>query len=108
MIGRTVAWVIGRCGDEISLVDGEETLSIRGVVQPVQSKTVEQRLPTALGQMDEGRYLYLGLPDYPIDSRRHRIIWRGRPFGVENAHPIYVGDEISHWWGVLVAEDERK
>ncbi len=88
MIQRTVGWVIGRCGDEITLVDGDDSQTVVAVVQPVQSKTVEQRLPTALGQMDEGRYLYLGLPDRPVVSRRHRVIWRGRPFGVENAHPI--------------------
>ncbi len=102
MVGRTVAWILERCGDEVTLVEGENRRSVRAVVQPITQNSDEKRLPTAIGQMDEGRYLYLGLPEFPIAARRHQVIWRGRVFDVMNAHSIHVGSEISHWWAVLV------
>lgn len=102
MIGRTVAWILERCGDEMILVDGDFRRAIRGIIQPITQNSDEKRLPTAVGQMDEGRYLYLGLPEVSIAARRHQIVWRGRVFDVMNAHPIYIGDDISHWWAVLV------
>ncbi len=101
-VGRTVGWILDRCGDEIILIEGEHRCEIRGVIQPITQNSDEKRLPTAIGQMDEGRYLYLGLPQYPIAARQSEIVWRGQTFGVQNAHPIYIGDEISHWWGILV------
>lgn len=106
MVQRTVAWILGRCGDVVTLVDGEDCRSVRAVVQPITQNSDEKRLPTAVGQMDEGRYLYLGLPQHPIAARRQTVIWRGRTFWVQSAHPIYVGDEISHWWAILVGKGE--
>lgn len=105
MVQRTVAWILGRCGDVVTLVDGEDRHTIRAVVQPLAQNSDEKRLPTAMGQMDEGRYLYLGLPQYPVEARRHSVIWHGRLYGVQNAHPIYVGEDISHWWAVLVEKE---
>lgn len=106
MVTRTVAWILGRCGDAVSLVDGAVVQSTRAVVQPIQQTTTEMRLPTAVGQMDEGRYLYLGPPQFPLEARRHTVVWKGATYAVQSAHPIYVGGDISHWWAVLVGKKE--
>ncbi len=95
MIQRTVAWVLERCGDHVTLMDGEDSQTVCAVIQPVTQKTSPQRNPSPLGLVDGERYLYLGLPQYPVVNRHHRVIWKGKTFEVENAHPIYVGGEIS-------------
>lgn len=107
MVQRTVAWILERCGDDIVLMDGEESQTIRSVIQPIAQRTGTEKAPSPLGLRDEGRYLYLGPPQYPVESRHHEIVWRGRHFTVESGHPIYVGSEISHWWAVLIPKDEE-
>lgn len=106
MIQRTVAWILERCGENVTLVDGGDSQSGCAVIQPVTQKTSEQRAPSPLGLVEGAKYLYLGLPQYPVVPRRHLVIWRGHTYEVERGHPIYVGEDISHWWAVLVERDE--
>ncbi len=87
------------------MLEGENCRLVRAVIQPMTQRSDEGKLPTAVGRMDEGRYLYLGPPEEKISARGTVILWRERRFDVMSAHPIYVEGEISHWWGVLTEKE---
>ncbi len=47
----------------------------------------------------EDRYLMLGEPDVPA-APGDRVVG-GSGYEVRTAHPIYLGERLSHWWAVL-------
>ena len=53
-----------------------------------------------LGLRREDRYLMLGEPDVPA-APGDRVVWRESGYEVRTAHPIYLGERLSHWWAVL-------
>ena len=42
----------------------------------------------------------LGEPDVPA-APGDRVVWRESGYEVRTAHPIYLGERLSHWWAVL-------
>ena len=44
--------------------------------------------------------LMLGEPDVPA-APGDRVVWRESGYEVRTAHPIYLGERLSHWWAVL-------
>lgn len=107
-IARTTGSIIARWGEAvgiISAVDGAEK-TVRGMVQPIVQKGTGQNRPTPLGIQDEGRYLYLGMPEHSLAAVEY-VTWQGRAYDIETAHSIYVGATLSHWWAVLVPRYEE-
>ena len=58
------------------------------------------KLAGSLGLRREDRYLMLGEPDVPA-APGDRVVWRESGYEVRTAHPIYLGERLSHWWAVL-------
>ena len=78
----------------------------RAFLQPVLERREDwkQTLPTPLGTVRQDRFLYLGEAGLPLETGGV-VEWRGVTYEVQAAHAVYVGDRLSHWWGVLRLED---
>ena len=98
------AWraILRRYGEPVSVIPraGGTGQGTRAFVQPVLDRGTEQREPSPLGLRREDRYLMLGEPDVPA-APGDRVVWRESGYEVRTAHPIYLGERLSHWWAVL-------
>lgn len=74
----------------------------RAFLQPVLERREDwgQYLPTPVGVERKDRFLYLGEPGLGLEAG-DRVVCRGVEYSVQAAQAIYVGEELSHWWGVL-------
>ncbi len=109
MMDAAVAGVMRRYGQAVEVGPAGEMASARAFLQPVihHRKDDQQYLPTPLGRRPEEQYLYLGEPGRALEAGRDRVRWNGREFLITRAHPIYVGQSLSHWWALLRPADKE-
>ena len=88
---ETISALLDRYGQCVTLYRGgvEAGREVRAFLQPLRE---------ALRRED--RYLMLGEPDVPA-APGDRVVWRESGYEVRTAHPIYLGERLSHWWAVL-------
>ena len=79
-------------------------IPVSAIIQPIVNQADGDSVPSPLGRVNEERFLYLGRS--PLVAGRDWIVWGERNLDVSIARPIYVGDEISHWWGVLTPREK--
>ena len=104
MTGLARHWraILAQYGQNVTVFprNGEEGAQTRAFVQPLAERREDQRVPSPLGLRREDRYLMLGEPDVPA-APGDRVVWRESGYEVRTAHPIYLGERLSHWWAVL-------
>ena len=77
-------------------------------MQPVRDQGTPQRLPSPLGLRREDRFLYLGPPQPALEGGTGDWVeWAGRGYEVVSAHPVFVGETVSHLWALLRPRDEE-
>lgn len=108
---RTTAFsdILARYGQQVTVYrSGEAQGTVcRAFLQPILERQGRQDVPTALGTICRGRWLYLGDPLIPLDRLEDGCVqWKGQRFEVVRVQPIYVGETLSHWWAVLKLRDE--
>ena len=98
----TISVLLDRYGQCVTLYRGgvEPGREVRAFLQPLREAGREQARPSPLGLRREDRYLMLGEPDVPA-APGDRVVWRESGYEVRTAHPIYLGERLSHWWAVL-------
>ena len=65
-----------------------------------------QTLPTPLGLVRQDQWIYLGSPAVPLDALGDGYVaWGEKKFSIRAAQPVYLGDELAYWWGLLVIRD---
>lgn len=98
----TISVLLDRYGQCVTLYRGgvEPGREVRAFFQPLREAGREQARPSPLGLRREDRYLMLGEPDVPA-APGDRVVWRESGYEVRTAHPIYLGERLSHWWAVL-------
>ena len=90
--------ILSKYGQNITLYrqDGEE-----------QSADFFQQLPTPLGLVRRDRWICLGGPDMALDQLGDGYIaWGGETFTVRSAQPVYLGEELVYWWGLLAVREQ--
>ena len=99
---ETISALLDRYGQCVTLYRGgvEAGREVRAFLQPLREAGREQARPSPLGLRREDRYLMLGEPDVPA-APGDRVVWRESGYEVRTAHPIYLGERLSHWWAVL-------
>ena len=56
--------------------------------------------PGVMGHEGAGEVVEVG--DHVTDlAPGDRVVWRESGYEVRTAHPIYLGERLSHWWAVL-------
>lgn len=109
MTGR-FARILSRYGQTVTLYrqDGEEGTVCRAFLQPVRETGTDffQRQPTPLGLVRQDRWICLGGPEMALDELGEGYIaWRDQTFTVRSAQPVYLGDELVYWWGLLAVRE---
>lgn len=87
----------------------EEGTVCRAFLQPVQEQNQNffQQLPTPLGLVRQDRWICLGGPEMALDQLGDGYLeWNGETFTVRSAQPVYLGDELVYWWGLLAVRDD--
>lgn len=74
--------------------------SLRAFFQPMRDKGTVQTAPSPLGEVKQDRFLYLGPAETALDDTACVEV-QGEVYRVESAHPVCVGETLSHWWAVL-------
>ena len=102
--------ILSRYGQNITLhrQDGEEGTVCRAFLQPVLEKGTDffRRQPTPLGLVRQDRWICLGGPEIALDELGDGYIaWGDLTFTVRSAQPVYLGEKLVYWWGLLAVRD---
>lgn len=105
MLDGAFTGLLERYGQAVQVERDGAALTGRAFLQPVLERREDwvQALPTPLGVVRKDRFLYLGEPGLPLEHG-DRVVCRGGSYRVQAAQAVYVGERLSHWWGVLGAE----
>ena len=97
--------LLERYGQTVTVRQGETEVTAKALLQPVTDRRDEQHLPGELGLRRGDWYRYFGQAHVPLTAGPGRqVIWAGQGFRVRSAHPVYVGEQLSHWEGLLTPE----
>ena len=101
------AWttLLAKYGQRVVLHQGDNTVDARAFLQPIREKGQAQSLPSPLGWQREDRFLYLGDPNHPLSDHGDWVEFEGTGYTVISAHPVHVGNSVSHIWAVLRPKD---
>lgn len=101
------AWttLLAKYGQRVVLHQGDNTVDARAFLQPMREKGQAQSLPSPLGWQREDRFLYLGDPNHPLSDHGDWVEFEGTGYTVISAHPVHVGNSVSHIWAVLRPKD---
>ena len=106
MMDAAWAVLLAKYGQRVVLHQGDTEVDARAFLQPIREKGQAQSLPSPLGWQREDRFLYLGDPNRPLTANCDWVEFEGEGYTVTSAHPVYVGNSISHIWAVLRPRDE--
>lgn len=105
--------ILARFGQEFELysrIGGEYVLSAvgRAFIQPMAgARGYLEPVPTELGRLDEGRYLYLGPSDVDISPAREGYLFsEGEKYSLLRSERIRLGEGVFHVWGMLRKAEE--
>jgi hypothetical protein len=96
--------LLERYGQEVLLSRDGTATAVRAFFQPVtdRGKAVPYAA-TSLGAVDDRQWRCLTRAEL---REGDAVTWRGTVYQVQNAAPVYVGEELSHWWGMLTRQRE--
>lgn len=105
MMDAAWAALLTKYGQRVVLHQGDSTVDTHAFLQPIREKGQAQSLPSPLGWQREDRFLYLGDPNHPLSDHGDWVEFEGAGYAVVSAHPVYVGNSVSHIWAVLRPRD---
>lgn len=105
MMDAAWAALLAKYGQRVVLHQGDSTVDARAFLQPIREKGQAQSLPSPLGWQREDQFLYLGDPNRPLTANRDWVEFEGSGYAVVSAHPVHVGNSVSHIWAVLRPRD---
>lgn len=105
MMDAAWAALLAKYGQRVVLHQGDSTVDARAFLQPIREKGQAQSLPSPLGWQREDRFLYLGDPNHPLSDHGDWVEFEGKDYAVISAHPVHVGNSVSHIWAVLRPRD---
>ena len=105
MMDAAWAALLAKYGQRVVLHQGDSTVDARAFLQPIREKGQAQSLPSPLGWQREDRFLYLGDPNHPLSDHGDWVEFEGTGYAVVSAHPVHVGNSVSHIGAVLRPKD---
>ena len=105
MMDAAWAALLAKYGQRVVLHQGDSTVDTHAFLQPIREKGQAQSLPSPLGWQREARCLYLGDPNQPLSDHGDWVEFEGAGYAVVSAHPVHVGNSVSHIWAVLRPRD---
>ena len=108
----TGAWsrILEKYGQNVTVYreNAETGTACRAFLQPALERRGEgyQTLPTPLGLVRQDQWIYLGDPKVSLDGLGEGYVaWGEKKFDLRAAQPVYLGEELAYWWGLLVVRD---
>lgn len=103
--------ILERYGQTVTVypADGGAGAQCRAFLQPVREQGADffQRQPTPLGLARKDRWICLGGPELALDQvGRGYLAWGEVSFTVRSAQPVYLGEKLVYWWGLLAVRDQ--
>jgi hypothetical protein len=98
-LGSSFESIAARFGQEVTLIQGEDTLGTGKAVLRPKLDEERQILPTALGTRAEEEVLCLGerkIP-FPRDQGGLVLVQGERSYDVVSARPVMAGEETLYW-----------
>lgn len=92
-------------GQRVTLWRGEEQIVLQASVQPQTSGGEDPVAATPLGAVDQRRWVYIG-PGGTALLRHDVVECGGERFRVLSATPVYLGEAVLYWHGLLRTERE--
>ena len=105
MMDAAWAALLTKYGQRVVLHQGDSTVDTHAFLQPIREKGQAQSLPSPLGWQREDRFLYLGDPNHPLSDHGDWVEFEGAGYAVVSAHPVHVGNSVSHILAVLRPRD---
>lgn len=101
MLGR----ILAQYGSEMTLYGTEGERRVRAFLQPVTAKGLDaaRRTIQELGEIPEGRYVYIGPADAPLREDEH-VEYRDERYRVCRAQTLVVADEALYVWALMMKE----
>lgn len=104
MMERLWGDILERFGQEVTLREGEEAVTLHALVQPVLEREGLQEAPSPLGLERRERLRYMGPAEPPLGPDT-LVEWKGRDYRVRSA--CLAGEGVCpHWWAVLYPREE--
>ena len=94
--------ILARYGQDVTVYTQAQPqgIVVRAFFQPMRDKGTQQTVPSPLGLVMQDRFLCLGPPEARLDDAC-RVNVRGDLFRAQAVQPVYVGDQLTHWWAVF-------
>ena len=103
---QSFARVLKRWGRSVVVHTGTQRRVCKAFFQPMKADGTQQSVPSALGQVMQDRFLYLGAADVPLDTNA-RVEVNGERLRVEQANPVFLGQEIHHWRAICTRRKQE-
>lgn len=102
MMGEKISRELERYGRAVTLYTPQhpEGVAVKAMLQPERDRGTAGAVPTRLGWVKQGRFIYLGPAQVCLEGKcrlEADRVW----YGIRNARPVYAGGEVTHWWAVL-------
>jgi hypothetical protein len=96
--------ILSRYGQTVSICRGTESVSARAFVQLTgETGHAAPYQVTTLGTMDDRTWRILTRQDLQDGDT---VVWNGGEYTVETCWPVYLGEKLSHWQGIMTRRRE--
>ena len=95
--------ILMQYGSAMTLTGSGGTAEVRGFLQPVRSKSLQNMVPvmTPLGEFSRGQYIYIG-PAGTAAEEGDTLTLGDKAYTIRRAELYYYGDEPAYLWGLCV------
>ena len=100
---RTMETLMARWGTDMTIVSGEEEMTVRGFFRAVNSKSWQnmESVVSLLGEISRGQYVYIGPADAAA-KEGDTLILGTRSYLFRRVEPYYFGNQPIYLWGLCV------
>lgn len=100
---KLVGSLLKQCGVTMTVTRASGEESVKGIFQPVRSKSFQSMvsLDTPLGEVPRGQYVYIGPAEVAVEDGDTLQVG-GTYYIFRRVEPFYCGEDIVYLWGLCV------
>ena len=100
---KTMETLMARWGTDMTIVSGEEEMTVRGFFRAVNSKSWQnmESVVSLLGEISRGQYVYIG-PPAPAAKEGDTLNLGTKSYLFRRVEAYYFGNQPIYRWGLCV------
>lgn len=100
---KMVNGVLQRYGTDMELTGASGTVTVKGFLQPVRSKSIQNMITqnTPLGEVSRGQYVYIGPADVAVQEG-DTLQAEQAQYLFRRVERFFVGEDAIYLWGLCV------